>query len=806
MKRILIVDDNKDNLYLLRVLLEGNGYDVQQAGNGSEALVSALTALPDMIVSDILMPVIDGFTLCRIWKADENLSRIPFVFYTATYTVPRDERLARDLGADAFFVKPLEPYQFLQGIQSIFDIDRENTHVPPRKPDMTDEVILKKYNEALVRKLENKMFESERINQELEQEIKAKNRVQKSLHESEERFSKAFQSSPMPMAISDIVSGVFMNVNKKWLDLTGYAMDEMIGHNLPELGIIGTGEDGDVVADKLSMEGPVKEKSFRIKNKSGEILDILWSSELLKLGERDVMLSVVQDVTDRKKAEDAVLDIKEQFERFMANLPALVFIKDREGRLIYANPSLKDLFGWHEAEGKLTVELLSAEIAKRMIADDMRAMENGSEVVHERIMDINGVEHYFETHKFSFYRANGESLLGGISIDETERRLAVNELKESERKLREAQEMACLGYWSWDVETGKVKWSDEVYKTFGLDPSTFTPDIDSILERSPWPEDHERGIELINRAIESREPGYYEQKFLRPDGSIGYYYSNFRGGYDESGNLVSINGTVMDITERKQAEDRLQRLYANLEHLVAMRTADLERTNNELESFSYTVSHDLRAPLRRITGFIDMFRMEAGSGLSEKAIHYMKVIEESAARMENLIADLLSFSRTGRVELTMKSVDMEALAGEVLGEFSDDIKRMSISVVRQPLPVVCGDRAMLYIVLMNLVANAVKFTSRTRAPEITIGCDKVDDEAVFFVSDNGVGFDMEHVNKLFGVFQRLHNESDFHGTGIGLATVKRIVERHGGHVWARGKKNSGACFYFSLPLKTFPHQ
>jgi PAS domain S-box-containing protein len=253
-----------------------------------------------------------------------------------------------------------------------------------------------------------------------------------------------------------------------------------------------------------------------------------------------------------------------------------------------------------------------------------------------------------------------------------------------------------------------------------------------------------------------------------------------------------------DITERRRIEDSLRGAQEEL----AKRATELEAANNELEAFTYSVSHDLRAPLRHVLGYAELLQKHSSPILDDKARRYMAMILEASKRMGGLIDDLLGFSRIGRAEARKTAVNLDQLVREVIAELSEDTKDRNIAWTIGALPVCYGDRSMLKLVLANLLSNAVKFT-RTRArAKIEIGCAAGKDNQVeVFVADNGAGFEMQYVNKLFGVFQRLHRAEEFEGSGIGLATVQRIIHRHGGTVRADGAVDQGATFYFSLPSR-----
>ena len=257
--------------------------------------------------------------------------------------------------------------------------------------------------------------------------------------------------------------------------------------------------------------------------------------------------------------------------------------------------------------------------------------------------------------------------------------------------------------------------------------------------------------------------------------------------------------TFHDISTQIRAEGEIRRLNVKLERRVAERTQQLEAAVRDLESFSYSVSHDLRAPLRAIDNFSSILQQEHAAGLDDEAHRLIRVVRKNAARMGNLIDDMLAFARAGRRELVLADIDLEALAREVLEDLAPAVVGRKVSVSVGSLPRVRGDAAALRQVLVNLLGNAFKFTRPRPDAQIEVRAEIVGNETICSVRDNGVGFEPQYAQKLFGIFQRLHDADDFEGTGIGLGIVKRIVDKHGGRVWAEGAPDSGATFYFTLP-------
>ena len=270
--------------------------------------------------------------------------------------------------------------------------------------------------------------------------------------------------------------------------------------------------------------------------------------------------------------------------------------------------------------------------------------------------------------------------------------------------------------------------------------------------------------------------------------------------YDDAGNVRGSLGIFVDLTERKEAEREILRLNAELERRVRERTVQLEAINKELEAFSYSVSHDLRAPLRHVGGYLELLTKRNYQQLDDKGKHYIQSISEASNQMGVLIDDLLNFSRAGRMEMKLDNMDMNKAIKDALAMLEQETKGRTIEWKQALMPNVYADYAMMRQVWVNLLSNAIKYSRKRDVAIIELGFMSEANEDIFFIRDNGVGFVMRYYDKLFGVFQRLHSAEEFEGTGVGLAIVHRIIHRHGGRAWAESELDRGACFYFSLPV------
>jgi len=340
--------------------------------------------------------------------------------------------------------------------------------------------------------------------------------------------------------------------------------------------------------------------------------------------------------------------------------------------------------------------------------------------------------------------------------------------------------------------TGHASWRDLTGK---CDQEIFPEDTARIYY------EEEQSVFLQGKPLLNKTDPYYDE-----NGKLRWLSSNkWPVLGDGQKTVVGIFGIGRDVTELREAERKVSELNRDLESRVVERTRQLEVANNELEAFSYSVSHDLRTPLRAIDGFSQMLLDDYSGKLDDEGKRLLNVVRDNTQKMAHLIDDILRFSRTSRLEMTFSEINMEKEVREAVDELQPSVKGCNLQVEIEHIPPARGDRAMMHQVFVNLLANAIKFSRSCELARISVGGTAEGNENVYYVKDNGVGFDMQFADKLFGVFQRLHGASEFEGTGIGLAIVKRIIIRHGGRVWAEGKVNEGATIYFVLPNEEQEH-
>jgi hypothetical protein len=415
----------------------------------------------------------------------------------------------------------------------------------------------------------------------------------------------------------------------------------------------------------------------------------------------------------------------------------------------------------------------------------------------ELFVRANGEEQWVRWEIQPWHQLDGS--VGGLvlfSEDITAQKLSERVLQESERRLRLAQQIAQVGAFDWNVQTGERYWSPELLAMYGLSESTGAP------SRQTWesmihPEDRPEVLRQLEQSLES---GRFEAEWriILPDASDRWMTGRGSLIRGDAGQPLQLVGLLLDVTERKCAELEVRRLNADLERRVRERTAELVTASQEMEAFAYSVSHDLRAPLRGIDGWSLALAEDYGRQLDARAHQYIDRVRSETQRMGLLIDDMLELSRVGRSQMHVGDVGLSELVQLVAGRLREGNGSRDIEFSIEPGLTARGDVRLLEIALTNLLENAVKFTATRERALIEFGAKRDGDEAIYSVRDNGVGFDMRYSGSLFGPFQRLHKATEFPGTGIGLAIVQRVINRHGGRIWAEAEQDRGAAFFFTL--------
>ncbi len=482
------------------------------------------------------------------------------------------------------------------------------------------------------------------------------------------------------------------------------------------------------------------------------------------------------------------------------SIPDLIFFKDSESVYLGCNKAFEEFTGRVDSRivGLTDLEIFTPELGEFFREKDRQMMAEGKARRNEEWVDYpDGRRVLLDTIKTPYYGPDGETQgLIGVSRDITERYRIGERLRKSQDSLSKAQRLAHIGNWELDLQGNGLWWSDEIFRIFEIDQELFGATYEGFLDVI-HPEDREEVNRAYTESLLDRSPYEIEHRLLLADGRIKYVRERCESYFDDQGKPLKSIGTVQDITEHHQAREALSTLNLELEDRVRERTSELQVVNKELESFAYSVSHDLRTPLRAIDGFSLALAEDYAEQLDETALDYLQRVRNGAQRMGMLIDDLLQLSRVNRSELTLQEVDLGEIAEAVIEELRAGEPGRQVELQLGSDMHVHGDHRLLRVMLDNLLGNAWKFTAREAVACITLE-HKTGHPGVFFISDNGVGFDMRHAAKLFGAFQRLHRVTDFSGTGVGLATVQRIVHRHGGRIWAEAREGEGATFYFSL--------
>jgi PAS domain S-box-containing protein len=614
----------------------------------------------------------------------------------------------------------------------------------------------------------------------------------------------------MRRLISSVRDGIFMldpkglvvGWNSGAQGITGYTAEEIVGRHFSTFY-----SDEDVKSSKPNRELEVAGKDGRVEDNGWRVRkdgSRFWANVVVTAIHDDAKTlvgfsKVVRDMTDTMLAEEKLRNSELRFRKLLDAAPDSVVIVNERGIIQIINSQTLQVFGYSSEEliGKPIEILLPQRFSSQHVALRNGYIADPQPRPMSALRDLFGLrkdgrEIPIEVSLGPLATPQGLLITAAIR-DVTQRKQADEALRQSEERLNLAVESAQLGVWEYDFVNDSSIRSLRHDQIMGFS----TPQQEWGFERFlkiVIPEDREIARRLMTEAQSTGQLSM-QCRIMWPDNSVHWISAQGKVSHDENGKPVRMRGVIADVSENRRTAQAIERLNAELQDNLAR----LKATNKELEAFSYSVSHDLRAPLRHVDGFVDLLKSHAGQTLDAKGQRYLGIISDSARQMGRLIDDLLAFSRMGRTELRRVNFELKMVVETCIEELSTDTAGRKIDWQIGKLPAVYGDPSMLRLAVANLLDNAVKYSRTREHAVIEIGSNGSAQETVVYVRDNGVGFDPQYTEKLFGVFQRLHRSDQFEGTGIGLANVRRIILRHGGRTWAEGAIDKGATFYFSLP-------
>jgi PAS domain S-box-containing protein len=625
--------------------------------------------------------------------------------------------------------------------------------------------------------------------------------TQRKQEEQEMRqWADAFEHCAYGIAIDDPVTNRIVVCNSAFAALQKARIEDVVGLSILSLY---APPDHDIVRRSATRSDQIGHARFEANmiRRDKSIFPAQVDLVSVRGDEGDLLYRVatVQDISERKQAEERV-DFQSNI---LQHINDAVIISDKDFVISGWNSAAEEMYGWKAEEvlNKRGEEILKTEFFNKTRPQAIQELKDTGEFSAE-VSQVrkDGTRIDVETRSVAIYAKNGEAAtFVSVNRDITER-------KKAEREL--AYQANIFTYLNDAVVTTDenfiiASWNSAAERIYGWNAKEVIGRKAAEILQTEFSGPTRQ--EMTQRLLESGEFSAEVTQVCK-DGRKIYMDVRTVAVRNKERKLTHVISVNRDITQRKKAEDQVRQLNERLEQRVIERTAQLHAANKELEAFSYSVSHDLRAPLRAINGYTRILVEDYTSVLDEEGKRICGIITNEAQRMGELIDDLLSFSRLSRKPIMPAKVDMKALASSVYGELTHPTDRERIDFRIGKLPAAQGDPSLLHQVWVNLISNAIKFSSKRERAVIEVGIKKSDTENIYFVRDNGAGFDIQYVDKLFGVFQRLHSEDEFEGTGVGLAIVQRIVQRHGGRVWAEGDVNKGATFYFSLPRTGENHE
>lgn len=770
---VLVVDDNADMRQYFNTLLQKD-YSVITAGNGMDALQKLKEELPALIVSDVMMPVMNGIELLTSIKENVHTAAIPVILVSAR--AGESEKIEGfDLGADDYLVKPFSSNELLARVRSQINISK-------KRNDTLQEV----YN--------------------------------------------VFDAVPFAVAVLKGESLIIEFINQYNLKVWQKTREEVLGKPLfearPDIRegaepihkeVFRTGRrfSANEIPLEITIDGKTELRYFHA------IIDPLFNEQRKIIGQLATSIEITEQVVARKKIEESeksLKAVKEQLELTIENVPAAVYLFDNNGKILYANnpayKNLKSILGDDYDPAEDLATMMKRTIGKVEYNDEdgmaipeekyptYAALKTGkeAELFIKRINKITGEVSWFLNKSTPLVNENGYvQYVLSTSTDLTLQKNSEEKIRESENRFRTLADALPQMVWMRDMQ-GNIEYGSKHWEEY-----SGIRGVSEAWREMVHPDDWNNIIQTWEKHFASGEPLQYEVRLKNKEGEYRWHNAVAEPLKDGEGKIIKWIGAVSDIHIQK-------RFSENLEKLVTERTEALERSNQDLQQFAHVASHDLKEPVRKVMTFSNRMRDELGRELSAKSITYLSKIESSAIRMYSMIDGVLLYSSLDALEQTKESVDLNELIQNIVSDLEILISQKNAKIHFDNLPIVAGSPILLYQLFYNLINNSLKFARESVPPIITLSTKDVENTKLhssklkdtvkyiaLMLQDNGIGFRNEDAEKIFDTFTRLHAKDKYEGTGLGLSLCRKIVERHGGIIYAQGEEKVGATFVILLP-------
>ncbi|MCF8345127.1 MAG: response regulator [Bacteroidales bacterium] len=856
--KILVIDDNQDNLISIKALIRESfpNAEILTAQSGSKGLEVAAGSIPDVILLDIVMPGMDGFEVCRRLKANNLLAEIPVIFITALKGDKESRIKALEAGGEAFLAKPVDESELTAQIRAMLKIRQAALEKHDEKENLEKQV------EERTKELEKTHTATLNLLEDLKTENQRRKESEEALKQSAGQFRQLIETLPISLSIVT-VSGNILYINPKCREL--FETGEIPENDKAFFHWVNP-EERKRWIQEIKEKGAVKNFEMHLKTTTGKEIWVLGSGLFIQYKNQTCVLSTQHDITEVKKAQDALRESEARFAAFMDNLPITTFIKNQEHTLLYVNKFMKKTFSDSEWKAKTPYDVLPKQLAQKLIEDDNKSFEQGYGVNEYLVPDKEGNEKNWETHVFRIDRENLEPLIGGFSMDITKRKQAEENLHHLSQMqsiiLRMASDYINMPKELVEdsinnslKELGEFVQADRAYifeydwtknvcnNTYEWCNEGINPEIDN-LQNVPnelidyWVEAHKNGKEMNIVDVMQLPPDDGVRKILEPQG-VKSVLALPMMKLDKCIGFIGFD-SVRKIHKYSEKEKTLLKVFSEmlvnignrieLEKNLVQAKEKAEESDRLKSAFLANMSHEIRTPMNGILGFADLLKEPDLTG--EKQQKYIRIIERSGKRMLNIINDIVDIAKieAGLMELKLKPTNINEQIEYIYTFFKPEAESKGIKLsFNNPLPAkeatIKTDSEKVYAILTNLVKNALKYTHKGSVEfgyvSTGLSADKAGSttqiqseagersrtpELEFYVKDTGIGIPHDRQEAIFERFIQadIADKMAYQGAGLGLAITKNYVEMLGGKMWVESEEGKGSTFYFTLPYNSQP--